>query len=620
MTPHKHEQSGRAGSGYAGQHFSTHHPKRKPSPGGPGFSRTGQPQQRRRQRHAPQQVQQPQGHKFSHAGKLRIIPLGGLEEVGRNSMLLEYGNDIIMIDCGLQFPEEDMPGIDYVIPNISYLRGKERNIRGILITHGHYDHIGGIPHITPKIGNPVVYGTDLTIGIIKKRQDDFQGFTQPRLSVVTNKTRLKLGVFNVSFFGVSHNIPGALGIIIDTPVGKIVHTGDFKLDPHPVGDRPMDMQRIKQLGNEHVVLLMADSTNASRPGKQFQEAEIQGNLEEIFKQVKGRMIMGTFASLIARLQQIIWLAEKYGRKVIIEGYSMKTNIEIAKELGYIKAKKDTIISIKEMDRFPRNRIAIICTGAQGEGRAVLMRIANREHKAIRVEKGDTVIFSSSVVPGNERSVQRLTDSLYREGAEVINYKLMDIHAGGHALQEDLKAFVQMIKPKYLMPIEGNHSFLHHHKKAVAEVGFPGDRVLISDNGQVTTVEKGDRVQLTKERVPTDYVFIDGLGQDNLDAIVVRDRKQLAEDGMLVIIMRIDGKSGKLVGRPDIITRGFIYVKESKTLMDTMVKEIKRITNDKEPRTSANDRYIRDNIRDELGRFVFQKTERRPMILPVVIEV
>ncbi|MFA6511686.1 MAG: ribonuclease J [Patescibacteria group bacterium] len=595
---------------------------------GPRHHGSAQQGGRHRGRHGQKPSYAPRGFKptsqkntpAQNAGKLRIIPLGGMEEVGRNSILLEYGNDIIMIDCGLQFPEEDMPGIDYVIPNISYLKGKEKNVRGVLITHGHYDHIGGIPHIVPKIGNPIVYGTDLTLGIIKKRQDDFQALGTPRLQIVTNKTKLKLGVFKVEFFGVSHNIPGSLGIIIDTPVGKIVHTGDFKLDRNPVGDRPMDFARINQLGNENVVFCMADSTNASRPGRQFSEQEIQGNLEDLFKQAKGRMIIGTFASLIARLQQIIWFAEKYNRKVVVEGYSMKTNIEIAKELGYIKAKKDTLIDVKAMKNYPANRITIICTGAQGEGRAVLMRIANREHKFIKIEKGDTVIFSSSVVPGNERSVQRLTDSLYREGAEVINYRLMDIHAGGHALQEDLIEFNKMVRPKWLMPVEGNHSFHHHHKKAVVQAGFPEKNVLIVDNGQVVTLDKGGNALITKERVDADYVFIDGLGIENLDAVVVRDRRELADEGMVVIIVRIQGKTGKLIGRPDIITRGFIYVKESRKLMDETIKEVKRITSDREPRSSANDRYIRDNLRDELGKFFFKKTERRPMILPVVIEV
>lgn len=616
------------------QHFKAYQPRKKKQQAKEQLQQQHGGGQRRPAtssavQHHPQHSRRPQQRRNKsngvrrHAGqgqKLRLIPLGGLEEVGRNSMLIEYGNDIVIIDLGLQFPEEDMPGIDYVIPNISYLRGKEKNVRGVLITHGHYDHIGGIPHIIPKIGNPIIHGTDLTLGIIKKRQEDFKGMPKLRLRAVTNRTKLKLGVFRCEFFGVSHNIPGSLGIILDTPVGKIVHTGDFKLDRNPVGDKPMDFARIKQLGRERVVLAMADSTNASRPGRQFSEKEIQGNLEELFKTVRGRMIIGTFSSLLARLQQIIWFAEKYGRKVVVEGYSMKTNIEIAKELGYIKAKKGTFISAKEMKRYPPNRIAIICTGAQGEGRAVLMRIAHREHKFIHIEKGDTVIFSSSVVPGNERSVQRLTDSLYREGAEVINYRLMDIHAGGHALQEDLVEFVKMVKPRYLMPIEGNHSFLHHHKKAVVDSGFPEQNVLISDNGQVTTIDAKGRAQLTKERVPTDYVFIDGLGQENLDEIVVRDRQQLAEDGMVVVIVRIDGKTGKLIGKPDIITRGFIYVKESRKLIDQTVKEVRRITRDPEPRASANDRYIRDNLRDELGKFFFQKTQRRPMILPVVMEV
>ncbi len=354
-------------------------------------------------------------HPIDNSDRLRIIPLGGLEEVGRNMTVIEYRQDIIIIDMGLQFPEEDMPGIDYIIPNIAYLRGKEKYIKGVIITHGHYDHIGAIPHLIPKLGRPPIYGTPLTLGIIAKRQEDYKnGGGKLDLQAIDNETKLRLGVFELEFFGVSHNIPGSLGVIINTPVGLIVHTGDFKLDLQPSGDTPTDIAKIAKLNDKNVMALLADSTNATQPGHQFSEQEIMGNLEDIFRQAKGRLIIATFASLLGRIQQIIQLAEKYDRSVILDGYSLKTNVEIAQQLGYLKIKSGTLITYNEMKKLPGRRILILCTGAQGEGRAVLMRLANREHKRTRIESGDTVVFSSSVVPGNERSVQYLVDTLYRD--------------------------------------------------------------------------------------------------------------------------------------------------------------------------------------------------------------
>ncbi|PIZ66260.1 hypothetical protein COY14_00640, partial [Candidatus Roizmanbacteria bacterium CG_4_10_14_0_2_um_filter_36_9] len=345
----------------------------------------------------------------SGPNKLRIIPLGGCEEVGRNMTVFEYGQDIIIIDMGLQWPEEDMPGIDYIIPNIEYLKGKEKNIRGIFITHGHYDHVGAIPHLITKLGNPIIYGTPLTLGIIAKRQEDFK--TQPlRLKSISSDAVLNLGKFKINFFGVSHSIPGSLGIVIDSPVGKIVHTGDFKIDTATSGYLPIEIKKIKEFGRQNVLALMADSTNAPQPGRQLTEGDIQGNIDEILANASGRVIIGTFASLLGRIQQIIWAAEKLNKKIIIEGLGMKRNVELAQQLGYMKIKKGTRIQLKDIKHYPDNKIIILCTGAQGEGNAVFMRIANREHRTLRIEKGDTVVFSSSVIPGNERSVQKLKDS------------------------------------------------------------------------------------------------------------------------------------------------------------------------------------------------------------------
>ena len=557
--------------------------------------------------------------KFSKDGKLNITVLGGNEEVGRNMTVLEYGNDIIIIDLGLQFPEDGMPGIDYIIPNISSLKGKQQKIRGVFITHGHYDHIGAIPHVMADLGNPTIYSSDLTLAMIAKRQEDYKNGTNLNLQSIKTSDVIKAGCFTVRFFGVSHNIPASMGLVIDTPVGKIVHTGDLKLDLNETGDTPTEIDKISALGKQNVLALLSDSTNASQPGHQLSEVEIQHNLDDIIKNTPGRLIMGTFASLLGRIQQILLAAEKYKRKVVIDGYSMKTNVEIAKALGYVKVKKETLISINDIHRYPKNSIMILCTGAQGEERAVLMRIANKEHKSLKVEPGDTIVFSSSVVPGNERAVQRLKDSLYREGAEVIHYQMMDVHAGGHAKAEDLKFLINLIKPRYLIPIEGNHSFLRLHAKIALGAGINPKNIFVADNGQVMEFTKHGGI-LTDKKVNAEYVFVDGLGVGDISNIVLRDRQMMAEDGMIVVIATIRAKTGQLVQNPDLISRGFIYMKENKKLVEDTRRKAIALLKDYNPKTSANDTYIKDKIRNEIGKFLFQKTERRPMVLPVIIEV
>ncbi len=551
--------------------------------------------------------------------------LGGLEEVGRNCMLIEYGNDILIIDLGLQFPEEDMPGIDYIIPNVSYLKGKEKNIRGVIITHGHYDHIGAIPHLMGKLGNPIIYGTPLTLGIIKKRQEDYKSAPPLNLQEIrAAETKLQLGIFEVEFFGVTHNIPDSMGVIVRTPEGIIVHTGDFKLDLNPSGDTRLDIAKIAQLNDKNVLVLMQDSTNSTQTGHQLSEAEIQHNLDDIINNAPGRLIIATFASMIGRIKQIIQAAERLDRKVIIEGYGMRTNIEIARELGYLPFNKSTMIPVADMHKYPENRIVVLCTGAQGEDRAVLMRIVNHEHRNITIQPGDTVVFSSSVIPGNERSVQRLKDALYREGADVIHYQMMDVHAGGHAKQEDLKLMYRLVNPRYFMPIEGNHSFLRVHGKLIQSMGHPKDQILIADNGQVVEF-KGGIGRVTNERIPADYVFVDGLGVGDTNQVVIRDRQMLSDDGMVVIIATLDSKTGKLIGSPDIISRGFIYMKEQKELVERMRGKIKGILRDDEraeakPKMDVDDDEIKNKLRNDIGQFLFSMTQRRPMILPVIIKV
>ena len=568
---------------------------------------------------------------------LRVFALGGLEEVGRNMSILEYGDNILIIDMGLQFPEEDMPGIDYIIPNTSYLRGKEKNIVGVVITHAHYDHIGGIPHLIPRLGNPPIYGTDLTLAIIKKRQEEYKDISSKlELHQITKDSKLSLGVFNLEFFNVSHNIPAAVGVIVHTPEGIVIHTGDFKIDERSDVAGTTDLEKLAKISEQKPLLLMSDSTNASQSGKQLSEIDIVTDLEEVVRSAKGRLIFGTFSSLLGRLNEIIQLGAKYKRKVIIEGRSMKINIEIAKELGYITIPKGTVIPVEDMKNYKNHEIMILATGAQGEDRAVLMRIANHEHRFIEVEPGDTFVFSSSVIPGNERTVQRLTDKLYREGVEVINYRMMDIHAGGHARQEDLQKIIELVRPKFVMPIEGNHSFLCIHGKIAKKAGLSDEQIMIADNGQVIECV-GGVCKKTKEKVPTDYVFVDGLGVGDVGDVVLRDRQMLAQDGMFVVIATFDSKTRRLRGNADLISRGFVYMRESKELQIEVGKLVRSIVEHSagNPRAlraeqssydgnhaggEINWAYIKDNIREEVGEFLYHKTHRHPMVIPVVIEV
>lgn len=552
--------------------------------------------------------------------KLKIIPLGGLEEIGRNMTVIECGDDIVLIDMGLQFPEEDMPGIDYIIPNISYLKGKEKKIRGLIITHGHFDHIGGIPHLLGKIGNPIIYTSPLTAGIIRKRQEEYRDAPSPRIILVNEKTRLPLGRnFIFEPFRATHNIFDAFGVTLATPYGMIISTGDFKFDYTPINEEPTDLNKIALYGNKNVLALMSDSTGADSPGHQISEKVVGDELEKIFAHAPGRIIIGTFSSLLTRAQQIITLAERYDRKVLIEGRSMISNVEIANKLGYIRFKPQTIVSESEFRKLPEEKAVVVCTGAQGEKNAVLMRIANNDHRFIRLKPNDTVIFSSSVVPGNERTVQSLKDSLVRQGAKVIHSQMMDVHAGGHAKQEDLKMLLRLIKPRYFIPIHGNRFMLQAHADLAITVGIPRDHIFIADNGQVMEFDKhGGR--LTTSRVPADYIMIDGLGEGDNSEVVLRDRRMMAEDGMFVIIATIEKRTGKLIGNPDIISRGFVYLKENKELIEKTRQRAKKLLKDSDPRSPAFEDYIKNKIRNDIGQFLYSQTKKRPMVLPVIIEV
>jgi len=559
------------------------------------------------------------GKTGSEDRKLKVAVLGGLEEVGRNCTLFEYEGDIILIDLGLQFPEEDMPGIDYIIPNIGYLKGKEKRIRGVIISHAHYDHIGAIPHLIPALGYPPIYALPLTNAIIKKRQEDYKNLRPLNIHNIKLTDKLRLGNFELEFFHLNHNIPDSMGIVINTPEGAIVHTGDWKFDYQPAGEPPADLQRIAAIGSRGVLALLSDSTNASQPGHQMSESEISVNLEEIIAKAPGRIIIGTFSSLLSRIKQIIELSEKHGKIVALDGFSMKSNVEIAKELSYMKFSPKTLIDLKATHQYPDNKVVVVCTGAQGEKNASLMRIANGEHRLIKLVSGDTVVFSSSVIPGNERTVQRLKDTLFRKGAEVIHYQMMDVHAGGHAKADDVKLMIRLLNPKYFVPIEGNHFLLHYNARVANSVGIPKENTFIADNGQVMEFSRGVG-KLTKTKLPADYVFVDGLGVSDDTNVVLRDRQVLAEDGMVVVIATVDSKTGKLIQNPDIISRGFVFLKEHKELIEDLRHRVRKIIQDSDPLSWADTNFIKNKIRDYVGQFLFSKTEKRPMVLPVVIEV
>jgi ribonuclease J len=551
---------------------------------------------------------------------VRVVPLGGLEEVGRNMMFIEYGEDIIIIDMGLQFPEESMPGIDFIIPNTTYLEEHKDRIRGVVITHAHMDHIGAISYLVHRLGNPPIFAMPLTRGIILKRHDDFPHLPKLNLQELKTDQELDLGVFHLEFFHVNHNIFDTVGVAIYTPAGIVCHTADFKFDNNPVGDKPADYAKMAELSRKGVLLLMSDSTNAKDPGHSISEQTIMENLEDIFEHAKGRIITATFASLISRVQQLIWLAEKFGRKVAIDGYSMRTIVAIARELGYIKVQKDTFIEMKDAHRYPSNRLLFIVTGAQGEARAALMRIIQREHRFVRLQKGDTVVFSSSAIPGNERSIQNMQDVIYRQGARVFHYQMMDIHAGGHAKAEDLKLMINLMRPKFFMPIHGNYFMLRIHGDLAESVGIPPENIVIPSNGGVVELTP-ESVTIAKETVPATYVFVDGLGIGDVKEVVLRDRQAMASDGMFVIVALVDAKTGKVKNSPDIISRGFIYLKESQKLLYEARGVTRRIIEEMTAQMHPiNIQYIREALRDKLGLFLFQKTSRRPMVLPVVIEI
>ncbi len=565
------------------------------------------------------------------SGKLRVIVLGGLEEVGRNMSVIEYEDEMIVVDMGLQFPEEDMPGIDYVIANSSYLEENKDKVKAVFITHGHYDHIGGIPHIMGKIGNPPMFMGKMTSGLVKKRILEYKNAPALKIKEIDENDRVKVSdKIQVEFLRVNHSIPDCFAIIIKTPLGTVVHTGDFKIDFSPVNDKPADLNRIAQLGTENVLLLMSDSTDATHAGYQVSESAIGDEMGKLFDKIEGRIVIGTFASQLSRVQKIFDLAEKYGRRISLQGRSMKENVEIAHKIGYLKFNPKILVEDKDLNKLRDDRVIIVGTGAQGESNAFLSRVVNGEHRVVKLRQGDTVIFSSSVIPGNERSIQNLMDVVVRQGAKVVHYKMMDIHAGGHAKQEDLKLMMRLIKPQYLMPIEANHYMLQAHAELGEQVGIPKENIFVADNGQVLEFKKGEKFidnkkydvigKLSEEKVPSEYVMVDGLGVGDISAIVLRDRRVMSKDGMIVVIVAINSKTGDLIGSPDLISRGFIYMKENRSLIEKTRAKVKAIVKDRNSNAPVDEDHIKNKIRNEIGRLLFKATERRPMVLPVVIKV
>jgi ribonuclease J len=561
-------------------------------------------------------------HYTASRQNLRIIPMGGIEEVGENMTVFEYGDDLIVVDMGLAFPDETMPGIDYIIPDTKWLEQNKKRIRGVIITHGHLDHIGAIPYILPKIGDPPIYTMALTAGFIKKRLEEFSLLGRSKINTMHKDDVLALGNFKVRFFGLNHNIPDSVGLSILTPVGQIIYATDWKFDHTPADNKPSEFQKIAKFANEGVLILMSDSTNATKPGYCMSERELGMTIDRTFSEIKGRIIFASFSTNISRVQQVFNAAAKFNRKVIVTGRSLVNNIEIALSLGYLKIQPKIIIKSEQAKKYPDSQIVILTTGSQGEEAAGLARIARGDHKTVKIKKGDTAIVSASPIPGNERAISAVLSNLTRLGAHVIYNKILDIHTSGHAHQEELKLMMALVKPKFFMPIHGEHHMIVTHADLARSVGIPDPNIFVLDNGQILEINSAQQAKVVEDpKVSSGYVFIDGLGIGDVGEVVIRDRQVMAQDGMFVIIMTLDRRTGKLINQPDIISRGFIYMKDNDDLIREVKHEVRKLCESKgKEKLEPNWAYLRNVIRDEIGEYLYQRTERRPMILPVVIEV
>lgn len=548
--------------------------------------------------------------------KLKIIPLGGLNEVGKNMTLLEYGNDIIIIDCGMTFPDAEMPGVDIVIPDFSYVEKNADKIRGVLLTHGHEDHIGGIPYLLKKLNVPL-FGTKLTLGLVdnKLREHNLGGVKR---NVVVPGQMIRLGCFAAEFIRVNHSIPDAVAICIKTPLGNVIHMGDFKVDYTPIEGGIIDLPRLAQLGSEGVLALMSDSTNSERPGFTPSERKVGECFEHLFNGAEGkRIIIATFSSNVHRVQQIMDCAAKHGRKVAVFGRSMINVIKMGIELGYLKAPEGILIDIDKMRNYPDDKIVLITTGSQGEPMSALTRMALNDHRQVSITSNDYIIISARPIPGNEKFVGRVVNELLRLGAEVVYEEMYDVHVSGHACQEEQKLIITLTKPKFFIPVHGEFKHLSHHALTAQEIGIPEKNIIIADIGNV--IETDGKSMKLNGNVPAGKVMVDGYGVGDVGAIVLKDRKHLAQDGVIVVTFTIDRIDRRLLSGPDIVTRGFVYEKESEELLDKARVLTKSVIED-ELFTRHDYNAIKNKVRDELGDYIFSKTKRRPMIIPVILDI
>lgn len=558
-------------------------------------------------------------------GVIRIIPLGGVEEIGKNMTAVEIGDDIIVVDAGMHFSNEETPGVDYVIPNTTYLEEHKDKIRGLFITHGHLDHIGGVPLVLSRIGNPPVYARKLSMLLMKKRQAEFPQLPAIKENIVEKDEVVTCGKIKIKFFGVTHTIPDSMGIIIETKNGWIVTPGDYKLDQVDGIVSPEEEKEYSIFDKAKVLLLMTDSTNIENEGFSLPEIKVHQGLENLIRKVNGRIIIAAFASHITRLTHVVKVAENLGKKIAIDGRSMKTNIDVAIEAGYFKPKKDTIIPIEEADKYPPSKVVILMTGSQGEEFAALSRAANKSHTKFAIKKGDTIILSSSVVPGNEIKVQRIKDNLSRQGVKIISYRTAGedfIHATGHGNKEDVRWLHRKTHPKFFIPIHGNHFMLELHKELALEIGMSEERIIVPDNGSIIEISAdGEKISTRREKAPSAPMMVDGFAISDVQDVVIRDRQMLAQDGMFVIIALVDQKTGKLKKSPDLISRGFVYLKENQELLRQVRIIIKKSVEDVAIKNNSIDLdYIKANLGETVSKFLYQKTAKRPLVIPVVLSI
>lgn len=550
--------------------------------------------------------------------KLRIIPLGGLGEIGKNMTVIEFGNDLILIDCGMGFPDEDMYGIDVVLPDITYLRNNASRIRAMIVTHGHEDHIGAIPYVLKELDIPI-YTTPLTAALIELKLEEHDLLYNTQIFTKKAGSVFRIGCFTIEFIRVNHSIPDAVALAIRTPVGTIVHTGDFKIDVTPISGGMTDLVRFGELGNEGVLALMSDSTNVETPGHSASERKVGESFDKLFQNCDKRIIITTFASNVHRLQQIINVAAKYRRKVAVTGRSMENVLRTAMVLGYMEVPDGVLVSLDDIKNLPKNRTVIISTGSQGEAMSALYRMAFAEHKQIQIDQGDRVIISASAIPGNENTISRVIDELFHKGAEVIYDRHTDLHVSGHACQEEQKMILALVKPKFFIPVHGEHRMLVKHAELGRLMGVAPRNIVIAENGKI--IEFTKKGILCEESVPSGAVLVDGSGGiGEVGSVVMRDRHRLAEDGMIVIVMTYSSHDHKLLAVPEILTRGFIYVKEAENMMDELSRVVMETVDSCDEQNISDWNTIKTKVKSNLSGYLFKTTRRSPMILPVITEI